>query len=98
MLPPRRDERLFLHSIAASRAVTIVRPETVVRWHCMGYAAFWQWKFRRRRILPFNKKRSLRFAGTIVTSSFLYRFVSDDTRVPSIMACILRPAGACDAT
>src|ERR1700757_405709 len=29
-------------------AVTIVRPETVVRWHRMGYAAFWQWKSRRR--------------------------------------------------
>jgi hypothetical protein len=26
--------------------VTIVRPETVVRWHRMGYAAFWQWKSR----------------------------------------------------
>jgi hypothetical protein len=23
-------------------AITIVRPETVVRWHHMGYAAFWQ--------------------------------------------------------
>jgi hypothetical protein len=29
-------------------AVTIVRPETVVRWHRIGYAAFWQWKSRRR--------------------------------------------------
>jgi hypothetical protein len=29
-------------------AVTIVRPETVVRWHRMGYTAFGQWKSRRR--------------------------------------------------
>src|ERR1700746_3442641 len=29
-------------------AATIVRPETVVRWHRMGYAAFWQWKSCRR--------------------------------------------------
>jgi transposase InsO family protein len=29
-------------------AVTIVGPETVVRWHRIGYAAFWQWKSRRR--------------------------------------------------
>jgi len=27
-------------------AITIVRPETVVRWHRMGFAAFWRWKSR----------------------------------------------------
>jgi transposase InsO family protein len=27
-------------------AITIVRPETVVRWHRMGFAAYWRWKFR----------------------------------------------------
>jgi hypothetical protein len=35
-------------------AITIVRPETVVRWHRMGFAAYWRWKSRplggRRRI------------------------------------------------
>ena len=25
-------------------ATTIVRPETVVRWHRMGFAAYWRWK------------------------------------------------------
>jgi hypothetical protein len=25
-------------------AVTIVRPETVVRWHRKGFAAYWRWK------------------------------------------------------
>jgi transposase InsO family protein len=25
-------------------AMTIVRPETVVRWHRMGFAAYWRWK------------------------------------------------------
>jgi len=25
-------------------AVTIVRPETVVSWHRMGFAAYWRWK------------------------------------------------------
>jgi transposase InsO family protein len=29
-------------------AVTIIRPETVIRWHRMGYAAFWRWKSRPR--------------------------------------------------
>ncbi len=27
-------------------AVTIVRPETVVRWHRMGFRAYWRWKSR----------------------------------------------------
>ncbi len=27
-------------------AVTIVRPETIVRWHRMGFAAYWRWKSR----------------------------------------------------
>src|SRR5436309_8209989 len=27
-------------------AITIVRPETVVRWHRMGFAAYWRWKPR----------------------------------------------------
>jgi transposase InsO family protein len=29
-------------------AVTIVRPETIVRWHRMGFAAYWRWKSRCR--------------------------------------------------
>ena len=27
-------------------AITIVRPEPVVRWHRMGFAAYWRWKSR----------------------------------------------------
>jgi hypothetical protein len=27
-------------------AVTIVRPETVLRWHRLGFAAYWRWKSR----------------------------------------------------
>src|SRR5262245_19945659 len=27
-------------------AITIVRPETVLRWHRMGFAAYWRWKSR----------------------------------------------------
>src|SRR5712692_4849808 len=26
--------------------ITVVRPETVVRWHRMGFAAYWRWKSR----------------------------------------------------
>ena len=27
-------------------AITVVRPETVLRWHRMGFAAYWRWKLR----------------------------------------------------
>jgi hypothetical protein len=27
-------------------AIMILRPETIVRWHCKGSAAFWRWKSR----------------------------------------------------
>ena len=27
-------------------AITIVRPETIVRWHRKGFSAFWRWKCR----------------------------------------------------
>jgi hypothetical protein len=27
-------------------AMTIVRPETVLRWHRMGFVAYWRWKSR----------------------------------------------------
>src|ERR1700680_3744342 len=29
-------------------AITIVRPETIVRWHRKGFAVFWRWKSRSR--------------------------------------------------
>ncbi|MGB8080552.1 MAG: hypothetical protein WCF83_08805 [Pseudolabrys sp.] len=27
-------------------AITILRPETIVRWHRKGFSAFWRWKSR----------------------------------------------------
>jgi transposase InsO family protein len=38
---------LYLRSPRILDAITIVRPETVVRWHRRGFAAYWQWKSRR---------------------------------------------------
>jgi transposase InsO family protein len=32
----------------ARDALAIVRPETVVRWHCAGFRSYWRWKSRRR--------------------------------------------------
>lgn len=33
---------------SALRALSILRPETVVRWHRQGWRAYWRWKSRRR--------------------------------------------------
>ena len=33
-------------------ALTIVEPETVIRWHRAGFRAFWRWKSRRRAGRP----------------------------------------------
>jgi transposase InsO family protein len=33
---------------AAADAVTIIRPETLIRWHRRGFRAFWRWKSRPR--------------------------------------------------
>jgi hypothetical protein len=32
--------------------ITIVRPETLVRWHRAGFRCYWRWKSRRRRGRP----------------------------------------------
>jgi len=37
---------LYRRSPRILDAITIVRPETVVRWHRMGFAAYWRWKSR----------------------------------------------------
>jgi hypothetical protein len=34
------------------QAMTIVRPETVVRWHRAGFRRYWRWKSRERRGRP----------------------------------------------
>ena len=30
------------------RVLTVVKPETLIRWHRMGFRLFWQWKSRPR--------------------------------------------------
>src|SRR5215208_1966808 len=35
-----------------AHAVQIVRPETVLRWHRMGFRAYWRWKSRKRAGRP----------------------------------------------
>ncbi len=33
-------------------AVKILKPETIIRWHCAGFRAWWRWKSRPRRGRP----------------------------------------------
>ena len=33
---------------AILNAITVVKPETVIRWHRRGFRAYWHWKSRRR--------------------------------------------------
>ena len=53
----RMSDRLvfiLLYRLALSilNAVTIVRPETIVRWHRAGFHSFWRWKSRRHAGRP----------------------------------------------
>lgn len=43
------------------RALIVVRPETVVRWHRMGFRAYWRWRSRCRR--PGRPRIELRLAA-----------------------------------
>ena len=40
-------------------AITVVKPETVIRWHRRGFRAYWRWKSRRRGGRP-RIKREIR--------------------------------------
>jgi len=57
---------ILLYRVAPSvlDAVTIVRPETIVRWHRAGFRAFWRWKSRTRRAgrpqVPLKVRRLIR--------------------------------------
>jgi len=61
-------DRLFLVLLyrwfpSVLRAITIIRPETLVRWHRTGFCHYWRWKSRsfrgrRARVLPENHIRA----------------------------------------
>src|SRR5437870_13209993 len=45
-------DRLFLIQLyrwfpSVLKAITIIRPETLVRWHRAGFRRYWRWKSRR---------------------------------------------------
>ena len=46
------DRRIFVWMYrlfpSVLNAITVVKPETVIRWHRRGFRAYWRWKSRRR--------------------------------------------------
>jgi hypothetical protein len=41
---------VWMHRLYPSilSAITVVKPETVIRWHRRGFRVYWRWKSRRR--------------------------------------------------
>jgi putative transposase len=52
--PRRADDATRIALVALSwlvdwrRVLTVVKPDTLVRWHRKGFQLFWRWKSRRR--------------------------------------------------
>jgi hypothetical protein len=40
--------QLYRWSPSILKVLTIIRPETLVRWHRTGFRRYWRWKSRRR--------------------------------------------------
>jgi hypothetical protein len=51
---------LYRFAPQAPDALTIVKPETVIRWHRAGFGLFWRWRSRCRGGRP---KHSSKLAG-----------------------------------
>src|ERR1019366_720246 len=50
-------------------ALTIVKPETVVRWHRAGFRSYWRWKSRRRGGRPTVSLEIRRLIGEMSTAN-----------------------------
>jgi putative transposase len=59
--PRRADDASRMTLVALSRFVdwrrllTIVKPDTLVRWHRKGFRLFWRWKSRGRAAHRFQR-------------------------------------------
>src|SRR5262245_35664204 len=66
--PRRADDATRLTLVALSRflewrqLLTVVKPETLIRWHRKGFQLFWRWKSRApgRPPIPANVQRLIR--------------------------------------
>jgi hypothetical protein len=57
------DRLFFIHLYrwfpSVLKAITIVRPETLVRWHRAGFRRYWRWKSRNLEV----DRKSVRICG-----------------------------------
>ena len=63
VLQQRTPRRLYLRWAVArcsfgSIVAALIKPETVVRWHRMGFAAYWRWKSRSKYARSYNEMRT----------------------------------------
>src|SRR6476646_2760194 len=83
------DRLIFvkLYRLAPStvNALTIVKPETVVRWHRAGFRSYWRWKSRSRSGRPTVAVEIRRLIREMSISNPLWGVVS--RRRESVMLC-----------
>jgi hypothetical protein len=62
-------------------ALTIVEPETVIRWHRAGFRSFWRWKSRRPSIPPEIRRpiRKMSLANPLWGAEELLIFAQTET-------------------
>jgi hypothetical protein len=62
-VPLNRSDRLFFVQLyrwfpSILKVITIVRPETLVRWHRQGFRRYWRWKSRAAGRSATNRRRA----------------------------------------
>jgi histidine kinase/DNA gyrase B/HSP90-like ATPase len=81
-------DRLFLVQLyrwfpSVLKAITIIRPETLLRWHRAGFRRYWRWK---SRSLGGDAATAQRFGGTglgLAITRKLARMMGGDVTVAS---------------
>ena len=58
------------------QALTIVQPETLIRWHRRGFKLFWRWKSKPGRPRLPRNIRELPFGGSLTSSTVPFILVS----------------------
>jgi hypothetical protein len=76
---------LYRLAPGALKALTIVKPETVVRWHRAGFRSYWRWKSRSRFCRPTVAVEIRRLIREMSIANPLWGVVS--RRRESVMLC-----------
>src|SRR6202795_382366 len=63
------------------KVLTIIRPETLVRWHRAGFLSYWRWKSRRQGGRPHGAMSRLRYLSAAVRPIKLSRTGISDLKL-----------------